>query len=192
MTSYAIPYVNYSRWFFNNGGNSDPNDSLCIYISNGTQTALVEYVLASTPGNSTWVSKGFRISDYVTPSSTMRLIVRTADDGPGHIVEAGFDKFYISEGPNGVETVIMDKSSIRAYPNPFADEITLSYNLKNKLVTGATVCITDISGRTVSRVPLVQTGGTITLNTEFDAGVYFVRILNGVESTEPVKVVKMK
>jgi choice-of-anchor B domain-containing protein len=192
LSSYAIPYINYSRWFFNNGGNSDPNDSLCIYISNGTQTALVEYVLASTPGNSTWVSKGFRISDFVVPSSTMRLIVRTADDSPGHIVEAGFDKFYISEGPSGVETVIMDKSSIQAYPNPFADDLTLSYTLNNGIVAGAAVCITDISGRTVSRVPLVQASGAITLNAEFEAGVYFVRIMNGDESTEPVKVVKMK
>lgn len=193
LSTYTVPYMNYSRWFFNDGGSGNPNDSLCVYISNGSQTELLEYVIAGMPGNSTWVNKAYRISDYVVPTATMQLIVRAADSSPGHIVEAGFDKFLISEGPSGVESLANpDRTSLLAYPNPFVTEITLSYQLKNKVVPAAAVYITDISGRTISRLPLTHSNGTVQLNPSFSAGVYFVRVVNGDERTEQVKVVKMK
>jgi choice-of-anchor B domain-containing protein len=92
LTGYSTPYLDYTRWFYNGGGSGVPNDSLNIYVTNGTQTQLVEYVIASTPNNSTWVHKSFKIADYITPTATMKVIVKAGDTNPGHIVEGGFDK----------------------------------------------------------------------------------------------------
>lgn len=193
LTSYSNPYLDYSRWFYNSGGSGLPNDSLSIYLSNGSTTFLLEFVLATTPGNSTWVHKTFKISDYITPTATMQLKVRTADNNPGHIVEAGFDKFLIREGVTGItENNSGNNSLINIYPNPFAEETTIAYQLKNKLVAGASVAITDITGRTVNAISLTQSKGTVVLNSTIGAGIYFVRIINGNEITEPVKIVKMK
>ncbi len=123
----------------------------------------------------------------------MQLKVRTADNNPGHIVEAGFDKFLINEGPTGIsENNSKNTASINVYPNPFAEETTVAYQLKNKLVAGASIEVTDITGRTIIVIKLTQTKGTVVLNSTMGAGIYFVRVLNGNEIGEPVKILKMK
>ncbi|MCE9539626.1 MAG: T9SS type A sorting domain-containing protein, partial [Bacteroidetes bacterium] len=193
LTTYTEPYLDYSRWFYNSGGSGLPNDSLSIYLSNGTTTCLLEFVLAATPGSSTWVHRSFKISDYINPTATMQLKVRTADNNPGHIVEAGFDKFLINEGPTGIsENNSKNTASINVYPNPFAEETTIAYQLKNKLVAGASIVITDVTGRTVNAISLTQAKGTVVFNSTSGAGIYFVRVINGNEIGEPLKIVKMK
>ncbi len=192
LSSYTDPYLDYTRWFYNGGGSGSPNDSLTIIITNGTQNKTVEIVLDNTPNNSKWVHKSFKISSYLAPSANMRLFVRTADASPGHIVEAGFDKFLINEGPTGIAEQIQSKSSISIYPNPFTDEATIAYELKSKLMSNASIQITDVTGRVVNTITLTQTKGTITLGPSINVGIYFVKMICGNEITEPVKVIKMK
>ena len=191
LTSYTDPYLGYSRWFYNGGGSGTPNDSLVIILNNGSTTAIVEYVIASSVNNSSWVQKNFRISNFITPTSTMRIYVRTADASPGHIVEAGFDKFLISEGPT-VVTEVNNNLPVSVYPNPFTEEINIRYELKNKLTGNAFIIITDITGRIVEKTFLVQSKGTVRLSPSVNVGVYFIKIINGDEITAPVKVIKMK
>lgn len=193
LTTYSNPFLDYTRWFYNAGGSSAPNDSLNIYLSNGTQTVLVEYVVPSTPGSSKWNHKSFKISDYINPTATMQLIVSTADNNPGHVVEAGFDKFLINEGPTGIiESAYKATGEINIFPNPFINETTISYQLKNKLAPSASVMVYDITGRLIKQFVLEHTAGKIELNTSMNPGLYFVRIQNGNEVMEPVKVIKMK
>ncbi len=192
LTGYINPYLEYSRWFFNSGGSGSPNDSLSIFLSNGSTTHLMEFVLATTTGNSTWVHKSFKISDFIAPTATMRVIVRTADNAPGHIVEAGFDKFLITGSPNGIgDEFKVQSSKFQVYPNPFSEQTTIDYKLQTKLVAGASITITDVTGRIVNTLSITQASGTILLNTSLRAGIYFVRINNGTEITAPVKVLKM-
>ena len=192
LTTYTEPYLDYSRWFFNDGGSGLPNDSLSIYLSNGSTTFLLEFVLATTPGNSTWVNRTFKISDYITPTAAMQLKVRTADANPGHIVEAGFDKFLIREGATEItENNAGNNSLISVYPNPFAEETTIAYQLR-KILANASILITDITGRKVIDFPLNKTSGKVTLNSSIAPGTYFVRVINGNEIAEPVKIIKMK
>jgi hypothetical protein len=193
LTNYSNPYLDYSRWFYNGAGSGAPNDSLSVFLSNGTTTNMVEFVLATTPGNSTWVHRTFKISDYITPSATMQLKVRTADNNPGHIVEAGFDKFLIREGATGIAEIDLEnKGLLIVYPNPFTDETTISYQLKNKLATGASIKITDITGRVLNVIALTQAKGTFVFNSSIVAGIYFVKAINGDEKIEPLKIIKMK
>ncbi|MES2590789.1 MAG: choice-of-anchor B family protein [Bacteroidota bacterium] len=195
LTSYSVPYLDYTRWFYNAGGAgiSTPNDSLNIYLSNGTQTVLVEYVIPATPGSSKWIHKSFKISDYINPTATMQLIVKTADTNPGNVVEAGFDKFLINEGPTGIiESAIKAKGEISVFPNPFTTETTISYQLKNKLAPNASIMVCDIAGRVIKQVALEHSNGRIELNTSLNPGLYLIRIQNGNELIEPVKVVKIK
>jgi choice-of-anchor B domain-containing protein len=191
LTSYTVPYLEYSRWFFNCGGASIPNDSLSIYLTNGSTTVRVETVTNTSFGNSTWVPKSFKISDYITPTATMKVIVRVADAEPGHLVEAGFDKFLIHEGPSGVEETVRDRTTINVYPNPFSNETSIAYELKNKLSTAASIVITDVTGRVVDMHLLSQARGTITINPKLTNGIYFVKVVNGDEHTGTVKVMKM-
>ncbi len=191
LSAYTSPTLQYSRWFYNAGGSGSPNDSLKIYLNNGLTTVLMETVLASTALNSSWVQKTFNISSSITPTANMKVIVRTADASPGHIVEAGFDKFYIG-GTVGIAENNVGNNSVSVYPNPFTNETTIAYDLKNKLVAGASIAITDITGKIVISYELTQSKGNVLVNPFLTNGVYFVRIFNGDEIIKPVKILKMK
>ena len=193
LISYIDPFIDYSRWFYNGGGSGAGNDSLSIYISNGTTTALMDFAVASSAGSSSWVHKSFRVSDFITPSATMTLLVRTEDNAPGHVVEAGFDKFLVSEGPTGIsEHNTANTSGVNVYPNPFTNETNIAYKLKNKLAEGASIVIFDLTGRVITTTPLTQAEGIVTMSPSVNSGIYYVRIINGDELTVPVKVMKLK
>jgi choice-of-anchor B domain-containing protein len=105
---YPNPQINYSRWFFNIPSSGPANDTLIISLTNGITTVLLEKVVASTPpGMSQWVNRSFVISSYITPTSTMQLIVYTADQvATGNALEAGFDFFSVSNfSPLPVELI---------------------------------------------------------------------------------------
>lgn len=90
VTAFADGYVSYYRWFVNDGGSSTPNDYMTVKITNGTDTVQLENITATSNG---WIGKLYRIQDYLTPTTTMKLLVETADLNPGHIVEGGLDFF---------------------------------------------------------------------------------------------------
>lgn len=194
LSSYIDPYVEYSRWFYNGGGSGAPNDSISIYLSNGTTTVLLDYANSTFVGSSSWIHKTFKVSSVITPSATMTLMVRTGDlASSGHIVEAGFDKFLVSEGPTGIsEHNTQNTSGVNVYPNPFTNETTIAYKLKNKIGVGASIVIFDVTGRVVSTIPVTQSEGTVSISPAVNSGIYYIRILNGDEVTVPVKVMKIK
>ncbi len=191
LTGYVNPALNYTRWFYNGGGSGTPNDSLNIYLTNGLTTVLFETVVETSPLNSTWVQKSYDITTLIAPTANMKVIVRTADAGPGHITEAGFDKFYITNFV-GINENIASNNSVSVFPNPFTNETSISYELKNSLTANATLILTDVTGKIVATFGLTQAKGTIMVSPDLSAGVYFVRIANGGEITTPVKILKMK
>jgi len=92
LNTYSNPFIYYSRWFYNASGTT-PNDTLKISIDNGITSKVLEVVSPSSSGNGTWVSKSFKVSNYLAKTANMRIMVRTEDLAPNNIVEAGFDKF---------------------------------------------------------------------------------------------------
>jgi choice-of-anchor B domain-containing protein len=193
LSTYTNPFMFYSRWFFNSGGSGNPNDSLTISISNGTNTVRVETVLANTAGSSSWVPKSFRIANYVTPTANMRLIVRTADASPGHVVEAGFDRFFIADSAAsagaGVHELTLD-GGVKVYPNPFSGSTLVDYDLGS--ADAGQAVITDVAGRLVMTMPLTQKSGTLKAGEGLAEGVYFIHISSGNLRSQPVKLVKLK
>ena len=127
VSTYTNPYIYYSRWFFNGGGNgSNPNDSLIIELSNGADIAVIDRSTVSEPV-SEWLNKSIRISDYLTPTATMSFKVTATDFTPGHLVEAGLDKFYVEDfmQPGFEEN---QAAVFSVYPNPAKDIITVNPN----------------------------------------------------------------
>ncbi len=97
LTNYSEPILSYYRWFYNGAGSGNPDDSLIVSVTNGTQTVVLEKNAASTAPLSQWLFRTYRLNDYITPSNNMRLIVHTFDSPTGHLVEAGFDLFRIKD-----------------------------------------------------------------------------------------------
>jgi len=128
LSSNQPHYLSYYSWFQNGypwGG--PPNDSLTVSISNGNTTVVLETQTSNSSDLGQWNLRTFELGNYITLTSTMQLIIETADWDAlgGHWVEGGFDKFEIS---NVITTI---------------DEQVLTTN-KGKLIK-----VVDVLGRTV-------------------------------------------
>jgi len=193
LSAYGDAWVHYSRWFFNAGGSGNPNDSLCIRINNGTTTVTLEKVTAASANNSSWVNRSFRLQNYITVTSTMRLIVETADQNPGHLVEAAFDHFVVADSaPLAVRPVMTPVSGMNVYPNPFNGTTQVNYSIPAADAGTAYMEVVDVTGRVVSTVALGTANGTVTIGENLADGVYIVRVMssNGMLSQE--RIIKSK
>ncbi len=85
---------------------------------------------------------------------------------------------------------VNDKLSVS--PNPFSEQTTIRYELKNKVENAASLEITDRTGRRVAVFPITQCSGTFTITALLQSGIYFVRLVNGNENCSPLKIVKLK
>jgi len=179
-------YVNYYRWFVNGGGSGSANDQMIVKLSNGTTTATIETVTASTPNSSSWVSKTYKISDYLTPTNNMRIIVTVNDGAPGHISEGAFDKFEITDGSVGVNEIEL-KEDISIYPNPFNEEINILFT--NTTKSTIKIEITDVMGRVLDQYSFTNTNN-IKINNDYQKGIYLVNIYEDGSLMKSQKLVK--
>ena len=91
-----------------------------------------------------------------------------------------------------VNEISDNTNSLSIYPNPFTEETTIQYELKNKTQPEACLMITDIAGRLVASLPIREHRGSIHLDSSLIPGVYFIRLHNGKDISAPLKVVKLK
>ena len=82
-------------------------------ISNGNLTVTLEVMTASSNDMGQWNFRSFNISQFIPVTSTMKLIIETADwdSQGGHLVEAGFDKFQISSTQS---TSVIDNDQVKS------------------------------------------------------------------------------
>lgn len=86
--------IAYDRWFYA----SVASRFLTIAVSgNGTTWVTVESVGSVVGTSNTWVTKSFRVSDFITPTATVQVRFQTSDVPNAIIVEAGIDRFAVSE-----------------------------------------------------------------------------------------------
>ncbi len=193
LTSYPDPWVHYSRWFFNGGGSGTPNDTLYIRMTDGTTTVTLEKVHASSANNSTWQPRAFRVLNYFTPTANMRFIVEARDFSPGHLVEAGFDEFYVVDSSGlGVQSPSVNSNGMNVYPNPFNGSTQVVYSIPEMLAGSATMEVVDMTGRVVSTATLNGANGTITFGAELAEGVYVVRIMCAEGVVDQERIIKTK
>ncbi|MCG3166722.1 MAG: hypothetical protein POELPBGB_02503 [Bacteroidia bacterium] len=186
-TYMSDPYISYYRWFFNANleSASAGNDTMKIILSNGTETVTVEKVHAYTSFNTQWNLHSERISDYLTPTSTMQFIVQVND--PSNIIddqtEAGIDGVQLTSSSIGVEE--NEASGILIYPNPANDILTLE--LPDNL-TKRKLEIMDLTGHAVLEISNFNVNSRIDISS-LASGVYCVRVSSSVEnySTKLVK-----
>jgi len=173
LSTYIDPYLNFSSWFFNAGGSGTLNDSLIISLSNGVTSIVVDFSVASSTGNSSWKAKSFQLTGLIALTNNMQLTVRSMDVSPGHLVEAGFDKFEIVEmGTTGVEDVV-NSSDLVIYPNPFTNEINVK--VKNVDFQTLRVEVYEVTGKLIDSQQFKITP-TIRFANNYKKGIYFINV----------------
>ena len=183
LTTYSNPYINYERWFSNIATSGTANDTLTIYLTNGTQTAILEQQIGTIADRGKWVAKSHRVKDYMLPSSNMKLVVKAGDYGTDHIVEAGLDLFSVTDSLASGITSKLNSVFAKAYPNPTNAAIQLSYSFAS--ASEGKVSVYDVLGNLVFIKDLKESHGIVNINVE-NKGMYFIRI----ESNNEQQVIK--
>ncbi len=191
LTTYTDPYLHYSRWFFEQfSGNPAANDTMFVNIRSGSTITPVDIITGPSPTNSSWVSNSLRILDFTTLSANMNVIVEVSDKlGSGNPLEAGFDRFEITEGPTGVNNPVASGAGMIVYPNPFSEMFEIKITDTN-FTGNAELIITDISGRELIRKVVDVTGKIAVETGKWSRGVYIVKLMNGSTSLTPQKITK--
>lgn len=125
LSGMSDPYLLFDYWFYNFHGPNPPDDTLRVFLSDGTQQVEVFKVGSNMTLNVDWLSSQIRITDYIGLTNNMMLSVSCSDLDPNvNITEAAFDHFQIVESQF---LSIEDKESeVRIYPNPVNDELIVN------------------------------------------------------------------
>ncbi|TVQ63110.1 MAG: hypothetical protein EA379_04435 [Phycisphaerales bacterium] len=87
-------YISYARWYSNNFGANPNTDIFVVELSNNNGASWVNLETVGPAGpesNGGWYYVTYRISDFIEPTSTMRVRFIASDLGPQAVVEAAVD-----------------------------------------------------------------------------------------------------
>jgi len=187
LASYSDPYVNFEKWFFNDGANTF-GDSLTLELTNGTDTVLIDYSIDGDSDEGTWAFRSLQISNFITPTNAMNLIVTGIENYPNDIAEAGFDNFSITEGTTVNISVIKSKDDLIIYPNPFNSEINISFH--NKEMENVRIEVLDLAGRIIDQKEFQNTS-SVRFKNDYKKGIYFMNVYGNGKLIKTKKVIKL-
>ncbi len=177
LGDYGAPGIQYNYWWINAGGSGTPNDSLKVYVSDGTDKFLAKTYTESNSNNA-WIADVVFPFDYFTDLSSIYIVFETADwqaDG-GHLVEAAVDLIQIGEYASITDN---HPSNVLVFPNPSHQAFTINTNGK----TG-TYQLLDISGKLIQQGTLnnqqileVENAGVYILATEIEGQTQMTRLI---------------
>jgi choice-of-anchor B domain-containing protein len=177
LSNYLWPAITYNYWWINTGGSGQPNDTLKVYLTDGSTTHLAKTYVASN-SMSAWQMDDVYPGDFFSDFSNISIIFVTADwqDDGGHLVEVGVDYVFTTELAS-VYGVTPEGISI--YPNPSNDNFTIDTYGK----TG-TYQLMDISGKLIDQGTLnnqtilqVENTGVYILATEIEGRLQVTKLI---------------
>ena len=192
LTGMVRPTIGYWRWFYSwypGTGQPEPDDWLAVLISNdnGATWAAVD---TTRGAENDWEERSIAVSDFVTPTTQVRLRFVAADRGFASIVEAAVDDittYDAANGPLGVTAVVPRALRFRSpWPNPATGTVTLVLDLP--AAGSPEVDVLDLAGRRVRTLhrgpaaagPLeLRWDGTADDGRNAAPGLYFARARSG-------------
>ncbi len=183
LSSFNLPKLNYDVWFFNAGGSSTINDTLVIKLTDGNREVVVDKIFGNTGG---WKAiREVDIDGFISKKDNVKLIVEASDlPNSGHLVEAGFDNFFISQSASSSEDFLLFNNEVHIYPNPANDRLVIEFGDKRNI---------DLHKyRIINTLGSVAKEGTIDFHTSIidistlPLGLYLIEITG----KKPVKFIK--
>lgn len=168
LTGYTDPHINYASWFYNQFGYEPVNDTLKFFLYDGTTTVLIDKKFNSNTNMSHWVPNSIRVADFMTPGSTMQLIITISDETETiNVTEGGIDNFSITDF--SLTTVAEEsENGISVYPNPASQVVNVSG------IAEGFVQIFDMSGRLMIECQISEALDVSML----DRGIYLIQIFD--------------
>lgn len=187
LTSYNQPLLNYYYWFANAGGNNTPNDKMSFKLVSGKDTFLIRQITQSNPN---WSKEDkFNIKNLTQKLDSVYFIAETADDNPGHLVEAALDAFLITEGsPVSTDHKYFD-SNISIYPTLFKDitNVFIDQEIKDDIE----LTISEVNGSHLQTHIISKNIKSISIGGDLKPGIYFVNMHSKNAILKNIKLVKI-
>jgi hypothetical protein len=178
LSTYTDPYIYYSRWFFNAGGNDAINDTMFIKLSNNGDAPITIKKIVQGASSSQWIEEMIHVKNYFSQPGQVRFIAEAHDFANGHIVEAGIDRFYVIDSiTTRLSSSPIASNVLQVFPNPANDRLNFNWKVSNNSPT-LSIDILDLSGRIIKSQTLTNNEGAIQLSVDFPAGIYFVRLIS--------------
>ena len=170
-TGLTDPFISYYLWFRNGGGAGSPNDTVSVYINDGG-LKLVEKLNSTNFGQFTWIPRSYKVSDYTSATTNLKLEVHAQDYAPSHVVEAGVDLFRVTDGDlfSSVSENSILTNEILIFPNPANNYLTIA-SATEEMVS---IQLIDLTGKIILNSNVNSTRSTLSLD-GIAKGMYSVR-----------------
>ncbi len=96
LTGSNEPILNFSYWWFNDGGQGTPNDDIIVSILENGNT----FDVATFNINTQWTAESIILKDFIDATGIIQVVFTAVDRGQGHIAEAAIDGFSITDTPS--------------------------------------------------------------------------------------------
>lgn len=126
FSNLSTPFINFARSFFCYHGPGLFDDTLKVYLSNGTTSVVIYQVGAPVSAPMTFEYVSIPVSGLLPFTNTMQVKLSISDYAPNNnITEAGFDHFTVTNQPTvSVNDSPSDKWTI--YPNPTSETLFMN------------------------------------------------------------------
>ncbi|PSR14623.1 MAG: hypothetical protein DA408_00135 [Bacteroidetes bacterium] len=185
---YVDPVLEYNLWFWNGGGDGNPNDELVVTVSNGITSVTVETVNQT---GSFWRQRSqLQLGSLLEITDNMQVSFTTSDFDPnGHLLEAAVDAFAVTgEQVVGTRTASLEVEWQNT-PNPFRAGFRTQYQLPVWQNSGQ-LQVFNVLGQLVENYPLTSAQGFFDLGANWPAGVYLLHLEVPGQGTAVERVVK--
>ncbi len=188
LSTYNQPIVKYRTWFFNAGGNGNPNDDYVISVSNGTDEVVLETITESA---SEWrPESSFILSDVIEITDNMTMIYTAQDQPSGHLVEAALDAFIIEEGmPSSTADLKAKGIDFQIFPNPFDEKTFVEVDFDNQF-NNAQIKAFNVLGQLVEVLNIENISNRIEVGQNWNAGIYLIALEVDGKILQTLKLVK--
>ena len=171
LTSLSNPHINFARSFFCYHGPGQFDDTLKVFISNGSTSVLLDQIGGPQGNEMSYAFQSIPINGLLTINNTMQISVTISDENPNiNITEAAFDHFWVS---NYITTDISEntKEKFSLYPNPSNEKITIE-----NAEIDSYVHIRDLNGKVQKTIQVSTSKMEIDLQC-LSAGIYIIQNL---------------
>ena len=173
LTSYSTPHINYARAFFCFHGVTPFDDTLKIFLSNGTNSVLIDQIGGPNGNLMNYEAVSIPITGLLPITSTMQLTVRISDEDPNiNVTEAAFDHFRVTESSTLSIENVQNLTNPIIFPNPTIGD----FIIKGSLI-GDEITFIDIHGKTILTQVLNANEQKIEIE-NIEKGTYFVLFKN--------------
>ena len=125
LTSLSNPHINFARAFYCYYGPGQVDDTLKVFISNGSTSILLDQIGAPQENEMSYAFQSIPISGLLTINNTMQISITISDENPNiNVTEAAFDHFWVSNY-NTTDISENTKEEFSLHPNPSNDKIII-------------------------------------------------------------------